>query len=203
MATAFPWFYELSTPGDPPISLDEIKECLKLPAGSHPEDDLIQVLLNAAVESAEKWTQRETTANVWFLFLDSFTGEVPITLRRDPVDVSVPIVVDYWPEDGTDWSSTVDDSNYYLKRLPYFTEVHLAEDGEWPDDVETCRLQTVRITFTTKPALCLDTLKAGIKRHVSFMFQNRGDCDPAHAIDSTEASGAAALYDIGATIPKF
>jgi hypothetical protein len=95
----------------------------------------------------------------------------------------------------SDSATAVASSVYYLKRSTQFSEILLGADQSWPtdqDDVE----HSIQIIFTTVAADCVDIAKAAIKRHVTYMYENRGDCDPATTLSSWKASGAAALLGI-------
>lgn len=172
--------------GKLPVSLAEMKACLKLPKGDSPEDNFLALLLEASTADVEKALgRREIRARTWTLLQDDF--EDRICLRRDPVAsiTSVERLVS-----GT--FTTVASSVYYLKQSPHFSEILVADGQEWPSDADTIE-HRVRVVFVTAPHRCTDIAKAAIKRHVTFMHQNRGDCDPANSRDALEASGAEGL----------
>ena len=183
-------FYERTKKAKTPVKLDDVKSYLKLPAATGPDDDLIQTLIDAATDFAEKYTGRELRKNTWKVFLDAFSDR--ICLRKDPVDsiTSVQRLVS-----GT--LTTVATSVYYLKNNQQFSEVLLQDGQTWPSDVDE-REHAIEIVFVTKAHRCLDQVVTGIYRHVAFLYENRGDCDPTGFGVSTDAatqSGATKLYD--------
>jgi len=178
-------YYELVTAGQIPVSLDEIKCFLKVE--TELDDDLLTALLEAATQSAEKYTTRQLRANVWDLYINCFLARTEI--RKDPVDsiTSIRYLVG-----GT--LQTVSSSVYYLKKNNVFDEILISDGQDWPSDLDDVEHGIV-IRFVTEAHRCLPLAKQAIMRHVAFMYENRGDCDPSGAFDSITFSGAAALYD--------
>ncbi len=177
-------FYDLTTPGELPVGLAEMKDCLKLPAGDSPDDGFVTLLLNASTQDVEQYLgRREIRANTWTLLLDEFPPR--IQLRRDPVDTitSVSRLV-------TGSFSAVSSAVYYLKLHTQSAEILQNPDQEWPTDQDSGVEHAVRVIFVTKPHARTAMAQAAIKRHVTFMYENRGDCDPANSAASFEASGA-------------
>lgn len=179
-------YYELAQAGDLPVSLAEMKECLRLPPGSNPEDDFITLLLEASTLAVEKAMHgRQIRANQFFLFLDLFCPRIPI--RKIPVSVTA---VERLVSDVlTPVATTV----YYQKNHTQFAEVILREDQEWPEDQDDVE-HAIRVSFTAAAdPRALSLAKTAIKRHVAFMYENRGDCDPSDAENSLVRSGAQSL----------
>jgi hypothetical protein len=97
----------------------------------------------------------------------------------------------------------VDSSIYYLKNGLQITEILLKEGEIWPQDVDDIE-QAIKINFDTefvgprKLQLAIDA----IKRHVSYMFENRGDCVECSACAGSDAANVTGLYDM-LRIPRF
>ena len=184
--------YVRTAAGALPVDLESMKEYLKLDQSVTADDEYVTLLLNAAADVAERAMHgREIRSNSYQLFVDEFQDR--ICLAKDVVDAAS-VVVEYLVDDA--WTA-VAASTYYVKRHVATSEVVLAADQSWPtdgDDVE----HGVRITFSTVPGTNLETSRAAIARHVSFMYENRGDCDPASAQNSFVASGADGLLGIAA-----
>ena len=182
-------FYELQSAGADPVSLADMKLHLKA-TSSTTDDALITALILAATEHGEMYSGREFKANTWKLFLDTFSN--PMVLKRSPVDTitSVKYLV-------SDVLTTVASSVYYLKQLTQGAEILLNDGQDWPTD-EDDREQVIEIEFVTKAyvrgAALIDL---GIKRHVQYVYMNRGDCegDVVGSIFNTgEKSGANTTY---------
>lgn len=182
--------YVLTTPGPIPVTLAEAKPYLKIPPAVEADDDLLTLYLTSAADFAEKYTRRELRVNTWTLFTDAFLDR--ICLRRDPIDSITSVT--YLDDADTPAQQVVADTVYYLKKGVQASEVLLLPDQSWPTDVNL-REHAIEIEFDTEPHRCLDQAKLGILRHVAFMYENRGDCDPENAADSAKRSGASALYD--------
>ena len=186
-------YYERTRKGSSPVSLDEMKLWLKVPPTVTADDDLIQLLLDAATDYAEKYTSRDVRVNRWKLFLDEFPAR--ICVRRDPVDSIVAITR---LVSGT--ATAVPTATYYLKSHTQFSEVLLSPDQDWPTDQDVGVEHSIEVEVETRAVDCLDQIVAGIYRHVAYLYENRGDCPPElvfnRLFDSVFASGAARLYDL-------
>ena len=181
--------YELTTSGTVPVTLTVAKSYLRIPETVEVDDDLVTLFLVSAADFAEQYTRRELRANTWTLFLDEFPVRIP--LFRDPVDTITS--VKYLNDADTPDIITVAASVYYLKNNVQASEVLLLPDQEWPVDVNE-QEGTVEIEFVTEAHRNLDQMKNGILRHVAFLYENRGDCDPGKG-DAAKLSGATDLYD--------
>ena len=182
-------FYQLTRKGARcPVDVATAKSYLRVSTTA--DDTLIQLFLDGATDYAQKYTGREFRVNRWSLFLDDFPAR--ICLRRDPVDSIVTIT-----RLVSGVATTVSAAVYYLKRSTQFTEVLLNDGQEWPadqDDIE----HTIEVNFQTDVHRCVDQVRLGILRHVAFMYENRGDCDPTGIgvdHDAAVQSGATKLYD--------
>ena len=179
--------YEIASPdtdaGKLPVGLAEMKECLKLPSTPGPEDDFISLLLEASTQDVEKALgRREIRARIWTLLQDDF--EDRILLRRDPV-ASITSVEHLVSGSFVAVASSV----FYLKKSHTFSEILVSDGQSYPTDTDTIE-HGIKIIFLTEPHRCTDIAKTAIKRQVTFMRQNRGDCDPSNSREALEASGA-------------
>jgi len=176
-------FYELKTAGTSPLSLTEAKSFMKVSSSS--DDTIIEGIINSATEWGQKYTGREFTNNIWLLFLDYFPSR--ITLNRDPVDsiTSVKHLV-------SDVNTAVDSSIYYLKKETQKSEIVLLENNEWPTNTDE-REQAIEVEFITESYYCKEEILNSLKRHVSYLYSNRGDC--ADTKDAADSSGVTFMYD--------
>lgn len=178
--------YELTSTGKLPVALQEAKSYLKVPSSTTADDDLISRLLEASTRDVEKYLgRRSIRANTWTRYLDDFCSR--IELRRVPVASITSVdrkVSGVW--------TAVSTAVYYLKTGSRFYEVLPAPDQDWPTDQDDGE-QVVRVVFVTGVDPAVDMAKTAILRHVAFMFENRGDADPANSELSFTASGARGL----------
>jgi uncharacterized phiE125 gp8 family phage protein len=166
-------FYTLTTPGDIPVSLTEMRAYLKDPPSS--DDPLISDLIVAATRYGENYTAREFRINAWTLLLDDFAPRIP--LDRDPVgsitEISYKVDGDF---------TTITGSTYYLKQGVQGSEVLLQDAQVWPTDLDSVE-HGVKIEFATFEYSDIDQIKLAIKRHVALLYQHRNDCpDPSDVI---------------------
>jgi len=180
-------FYEIQEPyGATPVTLRDMKDALRLPSAKHADDDFVCALLDASTQDVERYLGgREVRPNSWVLYLDGFDDRLCLT--KTPVDTVTAVerlVSDVWtPVTATD---------YYVKPSTQFAEVLLVGGASWPEDADT-REHSVRVSFTTKAHPGVETARAAIKRHVTYLYENRGDFDPEGDLDALKASGAQSI----------
>ena len=185
-------FYELTRTAKCPVDLLEMRSYLKIPASVTLDDDLISTLIDVATDYAEKYTGRDIRANRWTLFLDEFPSR--ICLRRDRINkiVSITRLV-------STVATAITSSTYYLKRGTQRSEILLNEGQDWPTDQDAVE-HSIEVLFQTEAnPLYQDQILGGIFNHVSFMYENRGDCPPPLGVGSSTdvavSSGATKFYD--------
>ncbi len=181
-------FYKQTKRARSPLDLATAKSYLKVTGTT--DDSLIQLLIDSATDWAEKYTARELRSNTWTLSIDEFDDR--IKLRKDPIEsiTSVTRIVS-----GT--ATAVAASVYYLKFSTQFSEVLLADEQSWPSDQDVVE-HAIVVTFKTQAHACVDQVVLGILRHIAFMYENRGDCDPevfGGPLGSAVQSGATWLYN--------
>lgn len=192
-----PQLYEVSSAegslGEPPVDQVDMKRALRLPAGDHPDDKLVTLLTKVSADVVEDFTGRSFRVSTWFLYVDRF--EDRIRIWKDPVtDVSA---VEY--QVNGSWVA-VSASTYYLRRYSTYAEVLLKADQSWPTDLDEVEAG-IRITFKTGIHRNVDTVRAAMRRHVTYMYENRGDFEAGDAAKVLAASGAEALLQQGTRIP--
>ncbi len=177
--------YILTLAGDLPVDLPTMKSCLKVTTTA--DDDFITALLEASTSYVEKILHgRQIRVNKYDLLLDEFPERIP--LNKDPVKTVEEItrLVGEIP-------TAVDPATYYLKRLQQGSEILLQPDQAWPTDQDIGIEHAITVTFKTTEHACTVIAMSAIKRHVTYMYENRGDCDPEDAEDGFKKSGAAGL----------
>lgn len=186
--------YEVISLGTPPVSLAEMK--LYLGITNNINDALIQQLIDSCTSWGELYTNRDFRINNYNLFLDCFAPR--IIIRRNPVLVINSI--EYLMDDSF---ITVDPTIYYLKNGLQISEILLKQSEIWPTDVDDIE-QAIKMDFDTesvgprKLQIAIDA----IKRHVAYMFENRGDCVECSTCAGSDAANVKVLYDM-LRIPRF
>lgn len=157
------------------VSLEEVKEFLKLDPADASPNVLLTMLINAAAECFEKITSRTLMDTTFETFRNFLTPA--IELRRSPflgivnftytVD-SLPVVID-----STLFSPFIKNDYSYIT---------LKNGKSYPtngDDI----LQGIRIEFRAglgPPLSPLhDDIKVALLNHINMLYENRGDCDNA------------------------
>lgn len=171
-----------------PVTLVEVKAFMKVKTTS--DDDLINSLIAAATEWGEKYTGRAFRIKNWVLKLDCFPVSDRIILKRDPVESIARF--EYLVNSVL---TTVPSADYYLKKCTQHSEIVLSSGSSWPDNLDDIE-QSIEIEFVMKSYHCEEEIKNAIKRHVNFLYRNRGDCDGCSNVGgSGAASGATLIYD--------
>jgi uncharacterized phiE125 gp8 family phage protein len=180
--------YELSSNGTLPITLESAKKYLKIENSA--DNEVIQDMIAAVVQFAERYTGRDMRAKTWKLVTDCF--EDRILLRKS--EVATVTSVKYLVDDSL---STIADTVYYLKKGHQFSEVVLRSDQVWPTDLDAIE-SGIEIIFVTQTPRYIEETKVGTFEHLAFLYANRGDCDVNSA---ALKSGATEKYDQG-RIPR-
>jgi len=165
--------YALATaPSVEPVSTDEAK--LHLRVDSDTDDDLIDVLIQAAREGVEESTGRALITQTWTYIADAFPGEDRIELWHPPLQSVTSIK--YTDSDGTEHTFSSD--NYQVDTDSEPGRIVLTSGCSWPGD--TLRAANgVEITFvagygdaaTDVPA----SLLAAIKLTIGHLYEHRED----------------------------
>jgi len=188
-------------PTESPVSLNEVKNALKIPLSQTAEDELLQVYIESAVDYAEKFTRRYFITRTFRTYRDRFpTGmnsegfyaglgsafSSSFELRRSPLQEIERF--EYFV-DGT--LTAVPAATYYNTIENDYSELLLADGQRWPTDIDN-RLQAIEIEFKAGLGDDADAVyakapwvKSGVLAHVANMYANRGDCG-----DCGDSSGA-------------
>ena len=181
------------------------------------EHQFIGTLVEAATLWAEAYTHRDFRANSYELlrtnFGDTDLGYNPLELGYQPLNFGYIALKKATVASVTEVAYLKDDvftvvptSVWYLQRGLTRSLVQLKEGQTWPTD-EDHREQNVRVRFNTGEPENIDLCRAGVMRHVSLMYADRGDMDSAIqgsapsnfsrvlAHNTGMTSGAAGLYD--------
>lgn len=155
------------------ITLDDLKLYLKIDQDE--EDDILTVMLNAAIKTAEKLTNIDLLETTYENYRDTLNGD--LTLRRGKFNSlsKIELLVDGVYEE-------VDAADYEVIDNEVFGEV---VDNGITDNSDISH-KAVKITFKTgfsaTGSLVPDDLRTAIMQHVASMYENRGDFDTADAM---------------------
>ena len=182
--------YALSSVGTNPLSLAFVKSSLKITTTA--DDAFLTMLMSAVLFFGERYTGRDFRNNSWTTLHDEFSDRIVLrkTQLRDITSVR------YWNQDTVSAQILVDSSVYYAKVEYGWGELVLKTDQEWPTDVDDREAEhRIEIIFRTLVSNeHIDAMKQAMIMHITYLYQNRGDCCEADA-ESVRASGAYLLYD--------
>ena len=192
----------VAKPVGKPVSLAEAKTHLLITDVSY-DGTYLSALLEAATLFGENYTRREFRATTFILYADTFQVRQSLPREVESVDEVAHLVSASY--------AAVASSVYYVKRDDWDAEVLLQDEQEWPDTTDDGVEHAIRYSFTARPCSDLALVKQAILLHVSYMYENRGDCpmetgvsssDGAVAGNTAKACGAATLYD-QLRVPRF
>ena len=156
-----------------PLTVNEVKEHLRLDIDDKTQDALLKVLIRAATDYAEKYTKKDFITRTYETLRDSFADSLEI--RRSPLQSVT--TVEYL-QDGS--FVTVSTDVYFVTSSNTFAHLALKENQTWPTG-EDLQEQSVKITFKTGYGNTLssvpDSLREGLLQHIAAMYENRGDCN--------------------------
>ncbi len=183
--------YTRTVEGDNPLSLATVKQALKL--STIKDDGFITSLMSAVIAFGEGYVGREFRANTFTVLLDVFSER--IRLKKSQT-TSITSIKYYDQSTPSSVQQTVSNNVYYLKQSKSWSDVILNTAQDWPTDVDDLQAEhRIEITFVTRAdPEYLDLYKQSMIRHISYLYQNRGDCEVDEK--SVRLSGAAELYGI-------
>jgi len=176
-------FYELTAPAVSPLSVADAKTYLKVTTTA--DDTLITSLVDVVTQYGEKYTGREFRANAWKLTIDDFADRIEIC--KNPV-ASITSIKYTVSGVLTDILSSV----YYLKKTTQAALILLKENQSWPEDLDDIEAGIEIVFVTAAYSLASSQISHALKRHLSYLYMNRGDCDIK---DAGKKSGAHDIYD--------
>lgn len=172
------YYKEVVSPAENPVSLAEAKEDLRIKSSVTAEDNLISGYITSAVITAEIYCQRQFVEREWegyFSFLvfnrrlcSVWGDSACIEIQRSPVNEISEVA--FW-ENGA--YVALEQSDYQIKQSNSFPRILFCSgflDPEVP--------YPFRVKFKSGYGVAADVpenLKTGIKEHVNFLYENRGD----------------------------
>lgn len=183
-------YYTLQSYGTAPVTLDEMKVYLNIPAANTLFDAVITDLIETCTQWGESYTGMDFRLNTWKLQQDCF--QLGIGVRRKTVVIDS-VVVTYLDE--SDQPIIVDEAIYYTVNQQQHSMIILNPNQDWPIDTSE-RQQIITVDFDSDlETRYSERVLTAIKRHVAYMFENRGDCGDCGACAGNDQSGAAGIYN--------
>lgn len=179
-----------TTAANKPLTLDSVKSYLRINLSDKSQDDFLEILIDAATNFGEKYTNRDFINKTYTTFRDNFQDCFELRRSRVSDVTSVKYLI-------SDVLTTVAITVWGFTDVTDYSEIFLKEDQQWPTDVDLIP-QAVEITFiagygaddTNVPA----DIKLAMLSHIAFIFENRGDCDVTNLANSLPVN-AKNIYD--------
>ena len=196
-----------AAPATTPISLAEVKAFAKITTAS--DDAIIQMMIDAAIDYAEKFTRRDFITRTYNTFRDSFpntflgnpssnlqnspfndSGNFGFELRRSPLQ-SIESV-QYTDTAGA--TIVIPTTVYYAPLEEDYSSLLTQIAQSWPSDALE-QLQAITIEFKTgfgdNATDVPSDIRQALLMHSSFLYENRGDCG---CDDASVPSAAKRIY---------
>jgi uncharacterized phiE125 gp8 family phage protein len=175
-----------------PSDIGDLKSHLKIDYMDETQENYINFLIDATVDSAEKFCGRSFISQKWKTFRD-FPLEF-IELRR-----GTNAVVNSFKYKNTSSVLTVVPADiYYVKVQDPYTQIIMKGGSSFPDDVideQNC----VEIEFTAGYGATKDTVPAMLRlllcQHVTWIYENKGNC-PVDEIPAMVRDGYAKHFRV-------
>lgn len=168
--------YSLVTgPATTPISLSEVKAFARLDASDTSEDTFLTLLIETAVDYAEKYTKREFINKTFITYREDW--ESSFELRRSKLQSITSIK--YYSDAST--LNTVSSSLYAHTSDTDFSMVYLLPENSWPSTTLYTAPRAIEITFVAGYGSSASDVPAALRRalleHVLVLYENRGGCE--------------------------
>lgn len=155
-----------------PISLDEVKQQLRLDSCDPSDDSYLKLLISAVSDYFEEYTNRILLAKSFRTYRDFFP---PYILLRKSKFLSL-VSFQYYKAGVL---TTVDPATYQITQSDDYSKIIPLCNSNFPSNAD-CMQQTVSIVFTAGFGIRANSIPADIRmallQHVSYLWVNRGDC---------------------------
>ena len=162
-------------PSEAPITLAEVKSFLKLGSGAE-DDTLLTMLIWSAYNIFLEFSDFILMKTKYRVYADKFCYKK--YLYKVPFDS-----VSSYQYKKDDVFVDVDSSLYYIDTASYIASINLKSNKTYPSDIDDTT-QSIKIEFFSgiyDTALSISSkyydIKLGLLNLVSFLYENRGDCD--------------------------
>ncbi|MDH3325168.1 MAG: hypothetical protein OEM38_00460 [Gammaproteobacteria bacterium] len=152
------------------------------------DDTLIGSMIDNCVRYGEGYTGRDFSIKSWKLLIDTFSSRIHLSRMTVDTVTTIKHLV-------SNVLTTVSSADYYLKNNASNSEILLIDGASWPTDTDI-REQAIEIEFATTVSMDQSVIESAIKKHVSYMYFNRGDCDVGEAARLSGAMNDYTYYRI-------
>lgn len=133
------------------------------------DDQLIGFLINSVIKFCENWTKKDLTETKYETYRDFFYQN--FYLKRAPF-LSVE-KIEYLKNKVY---TLVDSDIYYTYEIDPYSSIIIQNNKSWPSDVDNV-FNCIKITFNTGFLEVPYDLQTALLAHISYLYQQRGDCD--------------------------
>lgn len=179
----------VSGPSIEPVTRDEAKSQLRLDIDT--DDTLVDSLILAARQWAEKYTARVFIQRTFKQYLDSFYQlEAPLWegvrtgpyithyanyIEIEPAPVSAITAIKYF--DDSDNETTWATSNYYADTISEPARIILRDGGAYPTDLRSFNALEISLTagYGTATTDVPEAIRVAILQYITFLYEHRGD----------------------------
>jgi uncharacterized phiE125 gp8 family phage protein len=156
-----------------PIDIADLKAHLKIDYMDEAQENYINLLIDAAVDSAERFTCRSFINQKWKTFRDFPLEFIELSRGTNGIVNSFK----YWNTNNI--LTDIDSAIYYTKVQDPFSQIIIKDSMSFPSDVldqQNC----IEIEFTAGYGVTKDTIPAMLRlllcQHVTWLYENKGNC---------------------------
>jgi uncharacterized phiE125 gp8 family phage protein len=172
MPRAYPYII-IANPVNLAVSLEKVKEQLRLDPSDSSQDDYLTLLIRAATRIAEAYTRRTFINTTFRTYRDFF--ENCTKLRRSRFHS-----LEAYKYSVNGSLIDIDTDLFYVTIETGYSKIVLKDDKEYPEDIDD-KLDSILIDFVagygTDSANIPPDLVLGLLNHIAMLYENRGDCD--------------------------
>ena len=179
------------------VSLDNVKNYLKIPTSFTQEDALLTSIINSSTTFFERITGRDLITKTYKTYLDNFpvsnntyklVGCTPISLSYKDNGIIIKksklqtiLSIQYYSNGVlTTWGET----NYYFSDNSDYSGIYIVKDKLFPEIDE--RKQSVVIEFTAGYGVAdidiPNDIIMALLQMIAYLYDNRGDCEGSNGI---------------------
>jgi len=156
-----------------PIELADLQAHAKIDFVDTGQTDYINFLIDAAVDAAERFTNRSFINQTWKTYRDFFTAF--ITLRRG----TNAIVNSFKYFNTSNILTVVPADSYYVSVQNPYSSIVFKMDSQFPGDV-LLQQNCIEIEFTAGYGAAKIDVPFGLRmlllQHVTWLYENKGNC---------------------------
>lgn len=161
----------VAAPASLPVTVEEAKLHMRIPASETADDDYVESLLGAATEVVEEVTNRKLITQTWKLFLDVFPSERSFELPYPKLQSVTH--VKYYDEEGA--LQTLSSSLYQVDVNGIVGQIANKNGETWPE-TEDEKLSAVEVQFVCgygNASSVPEAIKQAIKVLALTWYENR------------------------------